>query len=258
MLPPCLRRLVGRYAVACLFLVFMFQESHAATTLEFTFAESPDLMTHAATARFSLDPDNSNHVFLELTNNSLGITHSATDVLLGLFFVSSSHLTPVSAELLGGSTVIVDPPQSIEPGDGWELRNDISIAGYNTGVAAAGYGVFGPDGNLNPGGNPQILDGSDYGLVGRNFDPSQVNASVKSPLFNNGLRFTFQVPPGFDLNSLGNVVRFQYGTSLDEPSFNVDPPPSHAPEPSTLCLGGMAGLFAVMRWLNRHNQARAS
>ena len=110
-----------------------------------------------------------------------------------------------------------------------------------------------------------LLDGSDYGLVGRSFSQSVANASVKLPLFNNGLRFTFKVSEGFNLSQLGDAVRFQYGTSLDEPSFDVDPPPS-APEPSTLALVLIAGLLAVgqtkwrkgrlpqVRWLETETQ----
>ena len=177
---------------------FLGNTSHAGSTKSFFFTEASDQMTHSATAVFHIDRNvdrSSDLLVLDLTNDSKGLTHSATDVLLGLFFNINGSLTPASAEL-NGSIVVSDSSQTIHPGDGWEVRSGISHEGYNAGVAAAGYGIFGPDGNLNPDGQPVKLDGSDYGLVGRSFSQSVANASVKLPLFNNGLRFTFKVSEG--------------------------------------------------------------
>jgi hypothetical protein len=235
-------------------MVTLFAEaSHAGTVSRIYEFEETD-GTHAATADFQLEQsDVTDDVLLTLvlTNNSKASTHSATDVLLGLFFNITGMLAPVSAELTMGSTVISDSAESIDPGAGWEVRTGINHAGYNAGVAGAGYGIFGPNGNLGTSKAPQPapsvkLDGSDYGLVGVNHSKTMANGSVKMPLFENRLRFTFSVTKGFNLSDLGNSVRFQYGTSLDEPSFDVDPPPS-APEPSTLVLILIAGFVAVGR-----------
>ena len=62
------------------------------------------------------------------------------------------------------------------------------------------------------------------------------------PLIQNAVLFTLSdVPDGMTLDDISNVW-FQYGTSLDEPSF------PHFPEPGTLVLLATAtGALAVWR-----------
>ena len=96
-----------------------------------------------------------------LANTSTGDAANATDILLAVLFNTSTSLTPVSATLPGSTTVYGSFVHNV--GEGWQYKSGISAHGENSGISAAGYGVFGPDGNFYSTG--QTLDGSDYGVA---------------------------------------------------------------------------------------------
>ena len=233
-----------------------------AATYTYSFTDSSG--THAATAVFKFDEGcfdekSPGTLTIELTNNSTAAVLSGADVLLGLFFSTDVTLLPSggSAVVPPGSTAIGGTPP-IDPGDGWQVKSGISISNgsktYNSGIAGAGYGVFGPDGNLGP--NPLNLDGSDYGIVGKG--PLNGNGSVKFPIFRNQVEFTIPYSGCFKI--LSDTVLFQYGTDLSEPSFPGTEINS-VPEPTSFLLIALgAGMLALQRslrgkWMELHSEA---
>lgn len=224
-----------------------------AATYTYSFAESSG--AHVATAVFKFDEGDFSEnspgtLTIELTNNSTAAVRSGTDVLLGLFFNTDVEFLPPgssgSAVVPMGGTTIPESPL-VDPGDGWQVKSGISISKgsktYNSGIAGAGYGVFGPDGNLGP--NPLNLDGSDYGIVGTG--PLNGNGSVKFPVFKNQVEFTIPYSGCFKI--LSDTVLFQYGTDLSEPSFPGTEINS-IPEPTSILLVALgAGMLALQRSL---------
>jgi hypothetical protein len=106
--------------------------------------------------------------------------------------------------------------------------------GLNSGIGAAGLNVFGTTGWFyTPPHTP--LDGIDYGILSAGDNSATGNGGITSggPLIKNSIQFTLTADSGFTLAELGNSVVFQYGTSLDEPSF-----PS-VPEPTTVLAGAL-------------------
>lgn len=229
--------------------------SAAITTATITFDFEEIGGTHAATAVLTKVEDSQlgmGTLTIELTNNSIAAVNSGTDVLLGMFFNSGVTFLPSggSAVVPAGETTIPGSPL-VDPGNGWQIKSGISISKgtktYNSGIAGAGYGVFGPDGNL--GTNPVKLDGSDYGIVGSG--TVNANPSVKNPIFSNRLEFTIPYSGSFEMRATDTVL-FQYGTDLKEPSFIGIDPPAHSPEPTTILLVAIgAGGLALQRTLRR-------
>lgn len=224
-------------------------------SIKFEFLETTP-GTHAATAVFTTVQDtilNTGTLTIELTNNSTAAVHSATDILLGVFFNSDvSFLAGGTVVVASGSTTIGG---SEVPGKGWQVKTGVSITKdqqtYNSGIAGAGYGVFGPNGNLAQ--DPVKLDGSDYGIAGSG--AVNGNPSVKFPVYQNRLDFTLPYSGTFKMLTSDMIV-FQYGTALNEPWFiGTDPIPG-SPEPASMTLILIGAGVVVLRRLRRR-QARA-
>lgn len=200
------------------------------------------------------DYDGSSVLKVTLQNTVPGGAYVPSDVLTDLFWTSSSGvtLTPVSAALGSGSTV-VNPPGSYTLGKEWQYLAGLSgPGGTNTGIGSSGLGIF-SSGNFSAGGNP--TDGMNYGIIsGVN---AGANPAVNSGTFvNNSMVFTLSVGSGFNLNSISNVY-FQYGTSLSEPRLAGQPSsPSNVPEPGTIAMLATMGTSSLCFGIRRRTARR--
>jgi hypothetical protein len=228
-----------------------------------------------------------------LVNSSSRDALVPTDVLTAVFFSLASggpDLTPISAFMYGyggtsgpldvnNQTIIADPAvaytsganhQIIDVPDGnvggeWAYaRTDVTPPGPgNHGISSAGYGVFG-EGNFG-GPNlagPRAVNGLQYGITPLGDNPSTGNGGLNTPLVKNAVVFTLSGFTG-DLTDITGV-RFQYGTSLDEPflyvaadqpiSFPADGQPGQVPEPGSLVLWLLLGLTGAAARLVRHRR----
>jgi hypothetical protein len=182
-----------------------------------------------------------------LTNTSTSDVLVPTDVLTGVFFNTTHTLTPVSAAVNSGSTVNYGSVVN-NVGEGWEYRAGISAQGRNSGISAAGLGIFGPSGNFFA--PPVMEDGLDYGILsaGDNLATGNTGVTGHGPLIQDSIVFTLTAGAGFDLSELGSTVVFQYGTATTEPSyFGQQSIPTPVPGTLTLAGIGMASLLAYRR-----------
>jgi hypothetical protein len=205
----------------------------------------------AAAVTFSLT---GNNLTVTLSNTSLSDVKVPQDVLLAVWFDATHSLSPVSASL-NGSSVFYGSLTNV--GDGWGYYSALAGGGHgmNNGITAAGFGIGG--GHSNFSGAHNSLGGLNYGLLSAGDNPATGNTGVKGhgPLINDSVQFTLTAGSGFNLSELGNTVVFQYGTSLNEPSFSgtlqtsETGPPSPTPEPGTLLMvgSGMLGMAGVLR-----------
>jgi len=220
-----------------------------------------DTVTYAGSGSFSEDGydfDLSAEAVFVLEDSTLTVTLSNTsdadvlipsEVLTGLLFaIDGGTLTPVSAVLGEGSTVLWPDPTGDAPGTGYLVTaygNDVGaewayIAGE--GISSSGlddlFGAgdrFDTAHDLSP---PESPDGLQYGILSEGDNPLTGNTPVTGgyPLIDGSVVFTFLASDGFTLGSIYDVS-FQYGTSLDQPNIPI-------PEPSTFVLLGL-GLTVV-------------
>ena len=195
--------------------------------------------SYAASADFALSGST---LTVTLTNMSAPNPVDQSGVLTGVFF-NSSGLTPLSASL-NGSTV-VDGSLVNNVGEGWTYQSGVSAQGMNSGISAAGLGIFSQANFFSPPVTP--LDGVNYGILSAGYTGGSTGFTNGGPYIDNSILFTLTAPTGFNLGELGSSVVFQYGSALTEPSFTGTPP--SVPEPSVmLLLGfGMVGLVSVRR-----------
>ncbi len=200
---------------------------------------------------------------VQLTNSGTDVLAPA-DVLTGVFFnLAGVTLTPSSAMLASGSTIIFGggancsaTPVSLcagpNVGGEWAYVSGLSGApgGATSGISSSGLGLFG-GGNFN-GVNlqdPAALDGVQYGIVSGVDNPATGNAKVtgSQALIQNSVIFTLTgLPAGYTLAGNVSNVSFQYGTALTEPCIGACTP---VPEPGTLALfgTGLVGLAGLVR-----------
>lgn len=190
-------------------------------------------------------------LFVTLTNISEADVLVPADVLTAVFFniTNDPMLTRDSAKLAGGSVVHFGGTDAggVVGGE-WAYKTGLSGApGDNSqGISSVGLGLFGPP-DLFPGSNldgPASPNGLNYGITSAGDDVTTGNTPVTGtrPLIQDSVVFELGgVPDGLTLDDISNVW-FQYGTSLDEPSF------PHAPEPTTiLLLASAVGAFSILR-----------
>jgi hypothetical protein len=199
-------------------------------------------------------------LIVTLANTSTADVLRPTDVLTAVFFnVTGSNptLTPTSAVLASGSTVLFAPAQPAGGvvGGEWAYAADLSgPEGTTRGGSSVGLGLFGP-GDRFPGSNlqgPDSPDGLQYGLTSAGDDPTTGNAPVTggNHLIQSSVVLTLAgLPSGFDPSTSISNVWFQYGTGLDEPRIPADSPVPEAPEPASFLLfgSGLAGLGWMQR-----------
>lgn len=221
-------------------LVLIFGSSSALAQL--TFSGSSGALSGSVT----FDVDASGHLTIEFTNTSAMDVTGAADVLTALFFSvgGNPHLTPVSAHLADGSTVLtllrngtvqVGPDGGGNVGGEWAFRSALSGApwGANYGIGSAGLGFFG---EANFGGpnldGPKSVAGPDFGIASADDIPSTYWGRP-TPLIHNSVVFTLALPFGFTLSDQSIFdVSFQFGTSLSEPNVPASPDNSEPPPPA--------------------------
>ncbi len=154
-----------------------------------------------------------NDLNITLQNLGAGATQPG-DVLTILYFNlnGTPALTPVSAALGSGSSLINPGLDSGSIGGNWQYKNTSGPGGATAGISTTGIGQFGPTGNF---GTPTApVDGVGFGIV--NGLGSHPNGGLNRTLVNSSLVFDLILPAGYDLTSITDVG-FQYGTSTDEP-----------------------------------------
>lgn len=198
--------------------------------------------TREASASFDINSDG--NLVVVLTNASTADALVPVDILTAVFFdiEGVGALTPLSALLVGSSTVLFDSaPAGGAVGGEWAYASGLSGAplGATEGISSSGFGLFGPA-NLFPGvdlDSPVSPNGLNYGITTMGDNPATGNDKVtgSEPLIQNSVMFILsgQYLSRIDLSSAVKNVSFQYGTSLTEPNVRV-------PEPSSLLLFGVA------------------
>jgi hypothetical protein len=197
----------------------------------------------AASATFTTS---GNTLTVVLTNTATADVMVPSEVLTALFFSwippnDPVGFTPVSAVLTAGSTVFFGPDGGGNVGGEWAYNG-------TPGISSAGFGLFGP-GDLFGGPNlqgPASPDGLQYGITSAGDNTATGNAAVTggNALIKNSVTFTLSAPAGYDLDAHSFLtrltgVRAQYGTGLDEPSFELIPLPPAA-------WAGLSTLAAVL------------
>jgi hypothetical protein len=226
-----------------------------------TYSASSD--GRAATATFSVVGGNQLQVVL---TNTGGDALVPVDVLTAVYFsTSAGTLTPVSALLTAGSTVLFDtPPAGGNVGGEWAYTAGIAAPGGATrGISSTGLGLFGagdsfPGSDLDP---PAAPNGLNYGIVSAADNPLTGNSPMTGgePLIQSSVTFLLSgLVAGFDPFAAGAItnVSFQYGTGLSDPRITGCAGVSgcetitSAPEPASMILLG-TGLLACASRLRR-------
>lgn len=200
-----------------------------------------------------------NTLTITLTNTSAADVTDPSQVLTAVFFTidpSATILTPVSAKVASGSTVLF-PPLGVAgaagPNMGGEwayasgLQSTKTKAPHNAalGVSSSGLNLFGA-GNFN-GPNlqgPDSVDGVQYGITSAGDNPATGNQKVTGTqaLIKNSVVFVLSVSG--ELNDV-NSVTFQYGTDLTETEIYVVGLAEGAivstPEPATFIIWSLLG-----------------
>jgi len=232
-------------------------------------ASSGDL---SASAEFEIV---GNDLQVILTNTSGADVLEQKHVLTAAFFdmAGDPDLTPKSAELYGGSTVVnVRGKGDGTDGDGktvggeWAYR-DVSGTSipHGYGISSSGVGdIFGvPD--LFPGNNlqgPESPDGIQYGITSAGDDITTGNKAVtggtrknRISLIQNSVIFLLSgLPDNFTLAGITNVS-FNYGTDLN----TIPPNGGVIPEPASLAVwGALAGVGLVAGCRRRRKKQKAT
>jgi PEP-CTERM motif len=239
--------LMRRIAVIAAFVVGVMLPASSAQAAPITF-EGYSGSTVVATATFDIVGGN---LQIILTNTSPNDVTVPSQILTAFFFdlAGVGALTPLSAVLGDGSTILFGPAGETNVGGEWAYRSGLSGAplGATEGISSAGFGLFG-DPNFS-GSNlqdPYALNGMGYGITSAGDDPLTGNNAVtgKNDLIQNSVVFTLSGNlAGVNLSTALDPTKmsFQYGTSLTEPNVKV-------PEPSSMLLLTLAlGVVGIAR-----------
>jgi len=202
---------------------------------------------------------------LEITLANIGgDVDDPPDVLTTLFFnCSCGTLTPVSAVLAGGSTVLFGADGGGNVGGEWAYLGSVAGPGGATrGISSSGMGgLFGSPNFGGPDLNGQAaLGGLGYGITSAVDNPTTGNAAVTggNELIQNSVKFTLS---GFNGNMSFSNISFQYGTSMTEPNLGGGTGGGSGqqlvPEPTSLLLFG-SGLSMVAYRTRRRKENKSS
>jgi hypothetical protein len=213
-----------------------------ATTITATGTNPASSHNLSAAADFNFS---GSQLILTLTNNNPAGVPS--DILTGIFFDLSGNpsLTYVSGVTASGSCTTghtCPPAVDVKSINEWVFAQSLSspLNGITEhyGVGTAGFGI------LSTGGGQQF----NYGLVNGLVNPN--NPVANGTLIDDSVKLTFNLAPG--LYTVSNV-RFQYGTSLDEPSLTGR---ATVPEPGTIMtLSTGFGMLATGLWFRRRKRS---
>jgi hypothetical protein len=164
--------------------------------------------TLAASVTFDIVGSN---LIVTLTNTSSADVTVPSNLLTAVFFDyldGPLTLTPVSAVLNSGSSVLWDTAPGGVVGGEWAYADGIGGAapngGSSYGIGSAGLDIFGPGDNF-PGSNldgPVSVNGMGYGITSAGDNTATGNSQVTgtNPLIENSVVFTFSgFPSGYDV-----------------------------------------------------------
>jgi hypothetical protein len=193
---------------------------------------------------------------LTLTNTGTADANNPAQVLTGVFFdiAGNPTLTPATAQLAGGSTVVYDPdlpnPFDGNVGGEWAYANFLASTNpFNAtqGVSSAGLGLFGQANFNGPDlAAPTAVNGVNYGILPAAWVPAGDNTGLTQSggLIFNSVTFTLGGFTGPLTNTTISNVGFQYGTA-----FSETPHPPGVPDGgmTVLLLGGALASLGMMR-----------
>lgn len=185
---------------------------------------------HAAAASFTFD-DVAQTVTIRIMND-IGSEYDSlgSRALTGLFWDMTPASLPFTSVAASGGTP-VNNPGGYNPTQLWAFRPAISAGstpfGTRFGLAAAGFGVFGPSNMLASGGPfpaPNGIDGGVLSATGNAYSGQNQN-----PMWRGFVEFQFQSKSSLFAGGIGNIsvsnVNWQFGSSFGEPSVTLVPLP---------------------------------
>ncbi|WP_169977657.1 XDD4 family exosortase-dependent surface protein [Tautonia rosea] len=226
----------------------------------------------AASAEFTLSGSTLSIVLKNTSSQTYGTSQTVPSSVLTALMVDINPtpnpfnlLTAYASELVNYSgpanpNLAVDGSKKDFTGTlgGWQLKP-------SDGLGTAGFGIFNGD-IVNTG---EGKGGFNFGVINAGYNSGNGNKAVnETPLVRDTLTFTITVGSGFSLSHIQSV-KFQYGTSLSDPSFfGILQPPDDddeegsegvnaVPEPSTLAmaLGCVATIGAAQVIRRRRSTA---
>lgn len=201
-----------------------------------------------------------------LQNTSPGDVMVPDDVLAGIFFgMEAGSLNPTltktggtaqvgpgsSVYLFGSGGSVEQKPLITDIGGEWAFKNFAS-SDYEYGIGASGFnspfefGVGDLFGGTNYSG-PASPNGMQFGLLSAGDNLATRNDGLEHSagkyFIKSSALFTLQVTSGFNIHDI-DQVRFQYGTSLSQPSY----PGEIIPLPSAAWAGmSLFGVLGIMK-----------